>query len=68
MYLLTVVVVSPSINLSRLRDSEAMESAHGDVDDLLAPKTFDHRWLPDVLVRSVAKPEVITLAPGPDKS
>ena len=68
MYLLTVVVVSPGINLSRLRHSEAMESAHGDVDDLLAPETLDHRWLPDVLVRSVAQPEVITLAPGPYKS
>ena len=61
-----MVVVSPGINLSSLGHREAMEGAHGDVDDLFATETFDHRRLPDVLVRSVPEPEVIALAPGPD--
>ncbi len=63
-----MVIVSPCVHLSCLSDSEAMESTDSHVDDLLPAQTLDDGRLTDVLIWTMTKPEVIPLAPGPNKA
>ncbi len=66
--LLSVIVVSPGVHLSRFGDGETVECADSDVNDLLAAKTFNDRRFSNVLVGSMAKSEVIAFAPSPNQS
>ena len=55
-------------HLPGVGDGEAVERAHGHVDDLLAAEALYHRRLAHVLVGPVAQAEVVALAPRPDEA
>lgn len=56
-------LVKVSAHLSRLRDGQTVQGAHGHVDDLLAPQALHHLGLPHVHVGAMAQSEVVAFAP-----
>ena len=61
------VLLAPP-HLPGVGDGEAVERAHGHVDDLLAAEALHHRRLAHVLVGPVAQAEVVALAPRPHQA
>merc|ERR1719319_785999 len=66
--LLSVVIVPPGIDLAGVRDCKTVEGSHCHMNDLLPPQALHHRWLPHVLVGTVAKPVVVSFTPRPHQA
>lgn len=63
--LLSVVVVSPRVDLAPVGDGDAVESADRNLHDVLVGEFFDNVRPANVRVRPVSEPEVVAFTPRP---